>query len=105
MAQKSTMRPATVLRPALLAAGLALASASGPILADTLVVDAATAARESAAERPSRGMTLATVERRWGEPESRSAAVGRPPITRWEYPGFVVFFEDQHVVHAVARAR
>jgi hypothetical protein len=49
-------------------------------------------------------MTMATVERRWGEPVSRSAAVGRPPLTRWEYPGFVVFFEYRHVVHAVARA-
>ena len=102
MAQKSTTRPATVLRPALLAAGLALAL---PAMADTLVVDAAAAARESAAERPARGMTMATVEQRWGEPASRSAAVGQPPITRWEYPGFVVFFEYRHVVHAVARTR
>lgn len=74
-------------------------------MADTLLVDAATAARESASERPTRGMTMATVERRWGEPVSRSAAVGQPPITRWEYPGFVVVFEYRHVVHAVARPR
>ena len=92
MAQKSTTRPVTVLPGVLLAAGLALAPVTR---ADTLVVDAAAA----------RGMTMATVERRWGEPNSRSAAVGQPPITRWEYPGFVVFFEYRHVVHAVARAR
>jgi hypothetical protein len=96
------MRPATVLPAVLLAAGFALAPVAR---ADTLVVDAAAAAHDSAGERPTRGMTMATVERRWGEPTSRSAAVGQPPITRWEYPGFVVFFEYRHVVHAVARAR
>jgi hypothetical protein len=80
---------------------LALAAGAG---ADTLLVDAVAATRESAAERPTRGMTMATVERRWGEPGARTPAVGAPPITRWEYPGFIVFFEYQHVVHAVARA-
>jgi hypothetical protein len=29
--------------------------------------------------------------------------VGDPPITRWEYPGFVVYFEHHLVVHTVAR--
>ena len=105
MARKSTTRPARSLRPALLAAALALGAATRPALADTLLVDAAAAARETAAERPVRGMTMATVARRWGEPGSRSAAVGTPPITRWEYPGFIVFFEYEHVVHAVVRSR
>jgi hypothetical protein len=103
MTRKSTTLPAIVLRPALVAAGLALASATLPAAADTLLVEAVATARESAADRPARGMTMATVERRWGEPVARTAAVGQPPITRWEYPGFVVFFEYRHVVHAVPR--
>lgn len=35
-------------------------------------------------------------------PAERFAAVGQPPITRWVYPDFVVFFEYSHVIHAVA---
>jgi len=27
--------------------------------------------------------------------------VGKPPISRWEYPGFVVYFEHEHVIHSV----
>ena len=32
-------------------------------------------------------------------------AVGNPPISRWEYPGFVVYFEHEHVIHSVVSAR
>jgi hypothetical protein len=45
---------------------------------------------------------MAQVEQRFGAPSSRLAAVGQPPITRWVYPSFVVFFEDNVVIHAVA---
>jgi hypothetical protein len=30
------------------------------------------------------------------------AAVGQPPIARWVYPSFVVYFERNLVIHAVA---
>jgi hypothetical protein len=52
---------------------------------------------------PTRGTSMAEVEARFGAPAERYAAVGQPPITRWVYPSFVVFFEYSHVVHAVAR--
>ena len=45
----------------------------------------------------------AQVEAQFGAPAERYAAVGQPPITRWVYPAFVVYFEYQHVVHTVAR--
>lgn len=99
---QATRFPRTLRAAALLATTVAAGWAL-PLRADTLVVDAVAEAGSSAGERPSRGMTMGTVERRWGTPESRSAAVGQPPITRWEYPGFTVFFEYQHVVHAVRR--
>ena len=51
---------------------------------------------------PSRGLTMAQVEQRYGAPADRLAAVGQPPITRWVYPSFVVFFEGNIVIHAVA---
>ena len=42
---------------------------------------------------PPRGLTMAQVEQRFGAPAERFAAVGQPPITRWVYPAFVVYFE------------
>lgn len=54
------------------------------------------------AATPSRGTSMAQVERQFGAPAERFAAIGQPPITRWVYPNFVVFFEYSHVIHAVA---
>ena len=71
--------------------------------ADTLIVAGQDQARATASDRPSRGMTMDSVAARWGTPAAKAGAVGQPPITRWEYDGFVVFFEYNHVVHAVAR--
>ena len=53
--------------------------------------------------KPKRGMTQAAVEANFGAPQSVRAAVGDPPITRWEYAGFVVFFEYDKVIHAVSK--
>jgi hypothetical protein len=57
----------------------------------------------SAVAAPPRGTSMAAVEASFGAPVERYAPVGQPPITRWVYPSFVVFFEYSHVVHAVTR--
>ena len=44
---------------------------------------------------------MADVEARFGAPQARHPAVGEPPITRWDYAGFAVFFERDRVIHAV----
>jgi hypothetical protein len=75
---------------------------SGAAAAETLVVDGQVAVRQSSVERPSRGATMTAVEQRFGAPASKHAAVGRPPITRWDYARFSVFFENDRVIHAVA---
>ncbi len=86
--------------PLLSLLGLSVFAVS-PVAADTLIVEGLEAAQATRAERPARGMTMDQVTRRWGEPTGRDAAVGEPPITRWSYAGFVVYFEHQHVVHTV----
>ena len=53
-------------------------------------------------DRPARGMSMDKVEATYGAPTNRAAPVGEPPITRWEYPGFTVYFEHQFVIHTVA---
>ena len=54
---------------------------------------------------PTRGMTAASVESKYGSPDAKVAAVGDPPISRWEYSGFVVFFEYDRVIHAVVKRK
>lgn len=54
---------------------------------------------------PQHGMKMDEVERHYGSPVSREPAVGNPPITRWNYPGFSVFFEHRTVLHAVQKDR
>lgn len=61
------------------------------------------AARFEAPGKPTRGMSQAKVEATYGSPNSKQSAVGDPPISRWEYGEFVVFFEYDKVVHAVSR--
>ena len=71
------------------------------IQADTLQMDGIVTDAES--PRPTRGMTQSNVESSFGSPVSRKAAVGDPPISSWEYQGFVVFFEYDRVIHAVVK--
>ncbi|HEY8521223.1 MAG TPA: hypothetical protein VIN61_14170 [Gammaproteobacteria bacterium] len=71
--------------------------------ADVLLLDGLEMARQTADSRPARGMTMQRVEARFGTPDARSGPVGDPPITRWDYPGFSVYFEYEHVIHAVVR--
>ncbi len=84
----------------LIAAGLAIFLA-GPLSAETL--DIVPASANPPGQRPDRGMSMDRVEAAFGAPSRRTAPVGDPPISRWEYPGFVVFFEHSKVIHAVAR--
>lgn len=83
----------TVLAAATLIASL------GSAQADELTMPAASAG----ADHPSRGMSMEKVEATFGAPANRVPAVGQPPITRWEYPGFVVYFENSTVLHTVIK--
>lgn len=88
------------LTPVLAALALSAVVSSASV-ADELTTPPAPTASESA-NRPSRGMSMEKVEATFGTPSRREPAVGEPPISRWEYPGFVVYFEHQLVIHTVA---
>lgn len=51
--------------------------------------------------RPTQGMSMESVEQKFGQPEQKSAPVGEPPITKWTYSDFVVYFEYNLVIHSV----
>jgi hypothetical protein len=68
--------------------------------ADTVVVNDQVQVRESQVDRPHRGITMADVEKQFGQPVTRHATVGQPPITRWDYKDFAVVFERDRVIDA-----
>ena len=90
----------------ILAALLCGCAAAGGTLAATVVVNDQVQVRETQLDRPKRGSTMSEVEKHFGAPVSRHPTVGgaphQPPITRWDYNGFSVFFEHDRVIHAVA---
>jgi hypothetical protein len=90
------------MKSGLLAAAALVAIAGASVAsAETIVMGDSIAVRESTAPHPNRGMSMTAVEAKFGQPASRHNAVGQPPITRWDYPGFSVYFEHQFVIHAV----
>ena len=80
---------------------LAAVLASGLSQAETIAVDNGIAVKESEVATPTRGMTMDQVATKFGAPVTKVPAVGKPPISRWEYPGFIVYFEIDHVIHSV----
>ena len=84
-----------------LAMGLSGFWAQGPVRAETIAVDNGIAVKESDVATPARGMTMDQVSNKFGAPVSKTPPVGKPPISRWEYSGFVVYFENDHVIHSV----
>ncbi len=83
--------------------GVLLIVAWGSIQADTLLLDGLNTDAQTTSSRPSRGSSMTTVESAFGEPSERRGSVGDPPISRWEYPGFIVYFEHEYVIHTVVR--
>jgi hypothetical protein len=77
---------------------LGLTALSAPALADNHGAG-------MSAERPSRGMNEQVVEARFGAPAAKVSPVGEPPISRWEYSDYIVYFEYDKVIHAVNRRR
>ena len=87
--------------------GLALmlvAATTTSAYADVLLLEAIEAAppnSSSGVMRPSNGTSMTQVKGKYGEPEAVKGAVGEPPITRWVYPDYTVYFEHQNVLEVV----
>ena len=50
---------------------------------------------------PKRGMHKNKVKKQFGEPTKMVAPKGKPPISRWVYGDFTVYFESDWVIHSV----
>jgi len=71
--------------------------------ADTLIIK--DTGQFYSTQKPQKGMSKAQVRKQYGEPIQAYPAVGQPPITRWKFNGFTVYFEYNHVIHAVDNTR
>jgi hypothetical protein len=81
------------------AAGLAH---TGVAHAELVVDEGRVAVAPTNTPQPARGALMKTVEKQFGAPANRHPTVGKPPITRWDYAGFSVFFEGDRVIDSVA---
>ena len=78
---------------------------SGPAAADVLLIDSIQS--NPAVQTPRAGVSMSAVRQGYGNPLTEHPAVStaggpqHPPITRWDYNGFSVFFEHDRVVHSV----
>lgn len=87
------------IRICLIPLALVMTLASTAATANTLLIQRVERAKSSAL--PIKGSTMAQVESQYGAPTEKKAAVGQPPISRWMYPAFTVYFEYDHVINAV----
>lgn len=94
-----TKAPLARLRSGLLS-GLLLAIAM-PLSADVLILDEVRQVERM--DVPVNGLSKADVETRFGSPEVRHQAVGEPPISRWDYADYSVYFEFDLVLYTVLK--
>lgn len=83
---------------ALILPGL-LALAAVPVQADVLLIEEVR--ERMSRDMPSNGLSAREVEQRYGAPNERRAPVGDPPITRWVYDDYSVYFEYDVVIESV----
>lgn len=83
-----------------LAATLGLgALPAGALQADVLLIEEVRQAGRM--DVPRNGASKEDVRARFGDPVKTHAAVGDPPITRWDYNGWSVYFEYDRVLFTV----
>ena len=90
----------TTLIPAIVAFAAAL-----PVRADVLLMERV---QQERGDLPTRGLSMAQVENRYGVPEAKLVPAGgdtprHPVINRWEYPNFIVYFERDRVIDSVVK--
>lgn len=75
-------------------------------VSDTLLIETIESSPPNSAAgvlRPVRGESMEQVRQRFGEPGEIIQPVGNPPITRWVYDKYTVYFERQTVLRSVMK--
>jgi hypothetical protein len=84
---------------ALVLLGIMGAVAGDRALADVLLIEEVRQAERM--DLPHNGASMAEVRAKYGEPATAAPAVGDPPITRWDYDQWSVYFERDRVLFTV----
>ncbi|WP_273203965.1 hypothetical protein [Marinobacter subterrani] len=92
----------TLLWALALSTTLALLPTASAVAEEILVPVGSQADREPA-NIPRTGKSQDTVRSTWGAPLEIQGPVGQPPITQWHYQTFVVYFENDRVIHTVLK--
>lgn len=73
--------------------------------AQTLEIPVGEQGDQQLTQLPQTGESRRSVLERFGLADQEHAPVGQPPITRWDYREFSVYFEYDHVVNSVRHHR
>lgn len=72
-----------------------------PANAETIRIPVGYQGQTADSPMPRRGESKTSVLERFGLADQEYPSVGKPPITRWDYRTFSVYFEDKHVINSV----
>lgn len=89
-------------KSALLLIGLLLIGSTN-LQAERLIIPIGSQAKNALSTLPAQGEKKGYVLKHFGEPEAVVAPTGTPPISRWDYSGYTVYFENDHVIHSVIK--
>ena len=78
---------------------MAMLALSGSLTADVLLIEEVRQADRM--ELPENGINKNDVRSKFGEPKQTHSPVGDPPITRWDYDRWSVYFEYDLVLFTV----
>lgn len=84
---------------------LALLFAALPAAAEDILIPLGQQGEDLRAPLPQLGESRRSVLERFGLADEEHPPVGNPPITRWDYREFSVYFEYDHVVSSVRHHR
>lgn len=102
------MRLNILVATLLLTPAVVLAQPEEPVPEVVVITQASAPATSSVL--PTKGMTQSSVVANYGQPSAKRPTVGggaprQPPITRWDYDGYSVIFERNHVIDTVVHSQ
>jgi len=78
---------------------------SGTVVAEQITIPVGSQTDRASISAPQIGMSQASVRAKWGAPMEIQGPVGEPPISQWYYQDFIVYFENNRVLHTVLKPK
>ena len=97
------------IKPLLLSAVFAFSAQMIPMSANAEILSIGPHAKVlKKSNLPTRGQSMKQVKKSFGAAQRVKVSKGKvtkrnPKITRWDYSGFSVYFENSHVIHSVVK--